>query len=103
MTTEIDPISGLPKELNIDEMLNRETTTTRIKVYTKKAKFQKLMTVVEGIESDAIDKVTKELKAMLSCGGTNKNGVIELQGDHKEKVKKALEQIGYPKDSIDVV
>ncbi len=100
---EIDPISGLPKELNIYEALNRETSQAKIKVYTKKAKFNKLMTVVEGIDNSEIAKVTKELKAILSCGGTSKNGVIELQGDHKEKVRKALEQLGYPKDSITVV
>ncbi|MGC8629101.1 MAG: stress response translation initiation inhibitor YciH [Candidatus Micrarchaeia archaeon] len=101
--TEIDPISGLPKELNVYEILDRETTTTKIKVYTKKAKFQKLMTIVEGLRGEELEKVAKELKTKLSCGGTSKNGIIQLQGDHKEEVKKALEAMGYPKDSIEVI
>ncbi|MEM0074281.1 MAG: stress response translation initiation inhibitor YciH [Candidatus Micrarchaeaceae archaeon] len=101
--TEIDPISGLPKELNISEVLNRETTTNRIKIYTEKAKFKKLMTVISGIAGDELGKVTKELKSALSCGGTSKDGMIRLQGDHKEEVRKALEKMGYPKENIDVV
>lgn len=101
--TKIDPISGLPEELNINEALNRETTLNRIKVYTKQTKFNKLVTVVEGIERDQLDAVTKALKEALSCGGTDKNGVIELQGDHKAKVKKVLVQLGYLEENIDVL
>ncbi|MGC8676052.1 MAG: stress response translation initiation inhibitor YciH [Candidatus Micrarchaeia archaeon] len=101
--SEICPRCGLPKELCVCDILDREATTKKIKVYTEKAKFNKLMTVVEGLTGDELEKTTKELKTALSCGGTSKNGVIQLQGDHKEEVKKALEQMGYPEASIDIV
>jgi len=56
----------------------------------------------EGLTGDELEKVAKSLKSMLACGGTYKNGVIELQGMHKDEVKKALIKLGYPEDSIDV-
>ena len=50
------------------------------------------MTIVEGIDEHDIDvrELTKELKAKCACGGTAKKGQIELQGDHKKKVKEVL-------------
>jgi len=45
------------------------------------------------------EKATKELlsrlKKSLSCGGTVKDGRIELQGDIKERVKSTLEKEGF--------
>ncbi|MGB9732718.1 MAG: stress response translation initiation inhibitor YciH [Candidatus Micrarchaeia archaeon] len=100
--SEICPKCGLPKELCVCDILERETSK-KIKVYVEKKKFQKYMTIVEGLSGDELEKVAKSLKSMLACGGTYKNGVIELQGMHKEEVKKALIKLGYPEESIDVV
>ncbi len=99
--SEICPKCGLPKELCVCDILERETSR-KIKVYAEKKKFQKYMTIVEGLNGEELERVTKSLKSMLACGGTFKNGVIELQGMHKEEVKKALIKLGYPEDSIDV-
>ena len=51
------------------------------------------MTIIEGIDEHDIDirELTKTLKAKCACGGTAKNGQIELQGDHKVKVKEVDE------------
>ncbi len=97
---EICPKCGLPKEICVCDALNKETNR-RIKVYLEKKKFRKYMTVVSGLMGDEMEKTAKELKRMLACGGTSKNGLIELQGDHKDAVKKALLEMGYPGDSID--
>jgi len=99
--SEICPKCGLPKELCVCDILERETSKN-IKVYVEKKKFQKYVTIVEGLAGDELEKVAKSLKSMLACGGTYKNGVIELQGMHKDEVKKALIKLGYPEDSIDV-
>ncbi len=97
---DICPKCGLPKEICVCDVLNKETNR-KIKVYTEKKKFKKYMTVVSGLTGDELEKTAKELKHMLACGGTSKNGIIELQGEHKEAVKKALLVLGYPEESID--
>ena len=97
---DICPKCGLPKELCVCDVLNRETNR-RIKVYTEKKKFRKYMTIVTGLQGDEMEKTAKELKHTLACGGTYKNGMIELQGDHKAAVKKALLEMGYPEESLD--
>ena len=59
---------------------------------------------IEGIDEREIDlkDLAKKLKSKLACGGTYKDGKIELQGDHREKVKEILVEMGFPSDSIDV-
>ncbi len=60
------------------------------------------MTVVEGIDSSNIDikDLCTTLKTKCACGGTSKDGKIELQGEHKNKVKKILIDLGFSKDMI---
>lgn len=95
------PKCGLPKELCVCDVLDRETNR-RIKIYKEKKKFRKYMTVVSGLSGEEMEKTAKELKRILACGGTYKNGMIELQGDHQDGAKKALLSLGYPEDSIDM-
>ncbi|MDE1762167.1 MAG: stress response translation initiation inhibitor YciH [Candidatus Micrarchaeota archaeon] len=97
---EICPKCGLPKELCVCDVLDRETTK-KIRVYKEKKKFQKYATIVEGLQGDELERTAKALKTRLACGGTYKKGVIELQGDHKDAVKKELLALGYPESSID--
>ncbi len=98
---EICPKCGLPKEICVCDILDRETNR-RIKVYTEKKKFRKFMTIVEGLTGEELDRTAKELKRILACGGTSKNGVIELQGNHRDNVKKALLNLGYQEDVIEL-
>lgn len=66
-----------------------------------KRKFGKPVTIVTGFESGIdIKKTTKSLKNELACGGTCKDNVIELQGNHLDKVKSILVELGFDKDSI---
>ena len=37
----------------------------------------------------------KKLKKLCGTGGALKDGVIEIQGDHRERLKQALEQDGF--------
>ena len=62
-------------------------------IYAKR----RLFSMVEGIEDTAIDigQLAKILKGACASGGTVKGRTIELQGDHKKKAAKVLEQNGY--------
>lgn len=97
---EIDKITGLPKELLDFEKLGKEEE--RIKVRVIQRRFKKLVTIVTGIQSEnELKELAKTLKKKLACGGTVKDGEIELQGDHKVKVKEILVKEGYREGLID--
>lgn len=57
----------------------------------------KAVTVVTGValEAQALDQLGKQLKAACGSGGTVKDGVIEVQGDHCDKVMALLQAQGY--------
>ena len=62
----------------------------------------KTVTRVEGVPlgDDALAQLGKQLRTACGSGGTVKEGVIEVQGDHAGKVIEALRQHGYaPKRS----
>lgn len=93
---------GLPKQLCVCETIAKESQ--RIKIYTVTKKFRKISTVIEGLDSKdiALKEVAKCLKSEFACGGTVKEGRIELQGDHRSKIRNTLIQLGFSGDTIDV-
>jgi translation initiation factor 1 len=44
------------------------------------------MTVVTGLAAHELDEIGKTLRRHCGTGGTAKNGVVELQGEHRERV-----------------
>ena len=52
----------------------------------------KSVTVIRGLalESAALNELGRRLKATFCAGGTVKDGVVEIQGDHRDKVMAAL-------------
>jgi translation initiation factor 1 len=98
--SEICSTCGLPKELCVCETIAKENQV--IEVYVEKKKFGKQYTVVTGIDTKEIDieNLLKKLKSKLACGGTAKGGKIELQGNHKQKVKQALLETGFAPETI---
>jgi len=95
------PKCGLPKELCICEEMTKGTQ--KIKVRGDKRRYNKIVTIVDGFDNVDIQKIAKELKRRLACGGTAKNDCIELQGNHTQKVKAVLVDMGFSEDMIDVV
>lgn len=100
--SEICTKCGLPKELCVCETIAKESQ--KITVQLVKKKFNKISTVVEGIDKREINlkELAKKLKSQFACGGTAKEGRIELQGDHKQKVKEILIQSGFAPETIEV-
>lgn len=47
------------------------------------------------LSEDDLKTLSKQLKQACGTGGTIKDGVIEIQGDHREKMAVVLRQMGY--------
>lgn len=92
---------GMLKDLCVCEILDKQGAS-KIKIYTTKKKFKKLVTIVEGVDKAQLDQTAKELKHKLACGGSAKEGVIILQGDHRRRVVEVLKQLGYLGETIEV-
>jgi len=98
--SEICNKCGLPKEICACEGISKEQAKVTIKM--EKRRYGKPVTIVEGLENN-VREISKILKSKLACGGTCKDGVIELQGDHKEKAREVLVSHGFPDNTIDVL
>jgi translation initiation factor 1 len=75
-----------------------------VKVRLETRKWGKPSTVIEGIDAKSVDLagLAGKLKTYCACGGTAKDNMILLQGDHRDKVRKLLVQQGFPETSIEI-
>jgi len=96
---EICPKCGLPLDLCACRAIEKEMQ--KIKIFVEQRKFRKPTTIIEGIEERG-KEISSQLKSKLACGGTFKNGHIELQGDHRNKLKNILVNLGYNENQIEV-
>lgn len=96
---EIDPKTGLPIEAIAWEDLAKSEQKIKVSIETRR--YGKKITIVSGFDKNIdVKGISKSLKAELACGGTVKDGTIELQGDHRAKVKQALVKLGFAEESI---
>ncbi|MBI4017937.1 MAG: translation initiation factor [Candidatus Aenigmarchaeota archaeon] len=97
---EVCPNCGLPKELCVCETIAKESEKIRVSVENRR--FGKDVTVVENISAEMNpQEITKKLKQKFACGGTFKNGRIELQGDHLARAESVLVGMGFTKEQIE--
>ena len=94
-----DTTFGLPTQADSFEEIAK--SDQHINVTTESRRYGKVITLVSGFD-DGVDlkDVAKKLKEGLACGGTVKNGVIELQGNHKKRVRPLLVKLGFSEESI---
>lgn len=92
---EICSVCGLPQELCACEDIAREQQDIRIA--TAKRRYGKVVTIISGIDPSDIDldDLARFLKNKCAAGGTVKDGIIELQGEHRKKALQALKEKGY--------
>lgn len=88
--------TGRIKQEKIIEERPKGDGIVRIQRQTKGRK-GKGVCLVTGLDlSDTeLKLVAAELKKVCGCGGSVKDGVIEIQGDNREKIKAHLEKKGH--------
>jgi translation initiation factor 1 len=55
----------------------------------------KVVTVIRGLPAADAPAVASDLKRRCGTGGAVKDGAVEIQGDHREKIAARLEATGY--------
>ncbi|HLD54852.1 MAG TPA: stress response translation initiation inhibitor YciH [Candidatus Nanoarchaeia archaeon] len=96
---EICPKCSLPMQACVCEQIVK--SSQKIRVTTDKKRYGKIVTVVTGFDKGVdVKKIAKAFKNELACGGTYKGDIIELQGDHRKKIKPILVKNGFDEDSI---
>lgn len=99
---EVCSTCGLPKDLCVCGTISMEQQLVKVRLETRK--WGKPTTVIEGIDAKSVnlDDLAGKLKSCCACGGTAKDNLIMLQGDHRDKVRKLLVQYGFPETSIEI-
>lgn len=96
---DICPKCGLPLQACVCGDIAK--TQQNITIDTEKRRFGKVSTIVSGFDNGVnLKEIAKELKGRLACGGTIKDGKIELQGDHRGNVKPLLIKLGFDEAHI---
>lgn len=99
---ELDPLTGLPKELGIWENIAKEDQHIVVEVIRKK--YGKRYTVIKGIDKKNVNvkETAAKLKSKFACGGTAKEDYIELQGDYLSKIRDVLVEFGFSSSAIQI-
>lgn len=72
-----------------------EKQTARLAIEKRRA--GKVVTVIRGLlpEGDHLPELLRQLKADCGTGGTVKDDVIEIQGRQLDRIRDALQRLGY--------
>jgi translation initiation factor 1 len=54
-----------------------------------------IVTLVHGLPAAAVDETGKVLRKSCGTGGTTKNGIVEVQGDHRDRIVAMLADQGF--------
>ncbi|MEO6914055.1 MAG: stress response translation initiation inhibitor YciH [Candidatus Baltobacteraceae bacterium] len=52
------------------------------------------VSLITGLDEPEIESLAKELKKLCGSGGTAKNGIVEIQGDHRDRIVEFFERSG---------
>jgi translation initiation factor 1 len=63
----------------------------------RKGRKGKSVTLIDGLRIPATNReaLLKQLKTKLGTGGTERDGIIEIQGDHRDAIIPLLQDMGY--------
>jgi translation initiation factor 1 len=68
-----------------------------LRIWLERGKGGKEATVIKGFigPDHELDELAKSIKQKCATGGSAKNGVIIVQGDHRDKILDLLQKQGY--------
>ena len=95
----------LSEDFGIDTALKElDKSETHLTVRVEFRRFGKPVTVIQGLPKTgrSLDEVAHVLKGRLATGGTSKDGVIMLQGDHRGRIKAELVKMGFQEDHVEI-
>ena len=55
----------------------------------------KVVTVVRGLPARELEERAADLKRLCGAGGAVKDGTVEIQGDHRERIAEKLRSAGH--------
>ena len=64
---------------------------------TRSGRKGKTVTIISGFQHQPaiLSKLLKQLKSQCGSGGTVKDNIIEIQGEHKQKLLEIVTKLGY--------
>ncbi|MFX1365136.1 MAG: stress response translation initiation inhibitor YciH [Promethearchaeota archaeon] len=97
---DICAICSFPKELCICDSLSADEQ--QIVISNDRRKWGRVVTVITFVGNFDINLHNILTKAKKKCasGGTVRDNKVELQGDHRFKLKKFLIDLGFPEENI---
>lgn len=99
--SETCPDCGMTPELCVCDSIAKGEQKITVKIDERS--YNKEMTVIEGLKDEVdLDELSSTLKSKLACGGTAKNGQIQLQGDHTYRIEDVLVNEGFDRGQINV-
>ena len=65
--------------------------------FEKKGRNGKPVTLIEGFEGteEELKQISKKIKTTLGIGGSEKDAIIVIQGDNRDRIMKILQDMGY--------
>jgi translation initiation factor 1 len=90
------PISGVrDSKSSVFEIRNRGRVDVRRETGNRGGKTVTVVTGFVGIGLPEKEQLAKKMRAACGCGGTVKDGQIEIQGDQREPVARILTEAGF--------
>jgi translation initiation factor 1 len=80
----------------LKEQLPKDKQQLRVKI-DRKQRNGKEVSLIEGFEGnpEELEEIGKTLKKVCGVGGTVKDGIILIQGNHREKIVEQLLKMGF--------
>jgi len=92
-----------PRDVDFNPVKELDLSEARLVVRREFRRFGKPVTVIQGLPITRLREIASELKRQLGAGGTTKNGVLQLQGDHRSRVRDRLVELGFPADHMGLI